>query len=115
ANIHAAGQNYQAKNDKKDIPAFRWDPPDLPAWALPGGSGKPNGTSADRGDPAEPRRTNNHGSIPTDDGYACPECGGPMWDNREDEQSSLRGGKRPDWKCRDKKCDTAVWVGRDVQ
>jgi hypothetical protein len=26
---------YQAANDKKGIPAFYWQPPQLPAWALP--------------------------------------------------------------------------------
>jgi hypothetical protein len=35
ARITAKGQHYQAANDKKQIPAFRWDPPELPAWALP--------------------------------------------------------------------------------
>lgn len=31
------GINYQpeSKNDRRDIPAFRWSPPDLPEWALP--------------------------------------------------------------------------------
>lgn len=47
ANIHAKGANYQSANEKKGIPAFRWDPPDLPAWALPGGSETPPETDAD--------------------------------------------------------------------
>jgi hypothetical protein len=35
----------------------------------------------------------------------CPKCGGPMWDNR----SSKRNPKAPDYKCRDKNCDGAIW------
>lgn len=36
---------------------------------------------------------------------ACPECNGPMWDNRE----SKRNPKAPDFKCKTKTCDGAVW------
>lgn len=32
------GWRYQAANDKKGIPAFYWQPPTLPAWALPPGA-----------------------------------------------------------------------------
>lgn len=42
ADIHDKGANYQGPNNQKNTPAFKWDPPDLPAWALPGGSGKPD-------------------------------------------------------------------------
>lgn len=35
ATISEKGQHYQAKNEKKQTPAFRWDPPALPKWALP--------------------------------------------------------------------------------
>lgn len=35
ANVHDAGKHYQGKNEKKNIPAFKWDPPNLPKWALP--------------------------------------------------------------------------------
>ena len=42
---------------------------------------------------------------------ACPACSGPMWDNRDDEKSAVNGGKRPDLKCKDKECDTAIWLG----
>lgn len=33
--VSEAGEHYVGKNDKKDMPAFRWSPPKLPAWALP--------------------------------------------------------------------------------
>jgi hypothetical protein len=36
---------------------------------------------------------------------ACPKCGGPMWDNREGKKNP----KAPDFKCKDKGCDGAVW------
>lgn len=35
----------------------------------------------------------------------CPECGGAMWDNRETKK-----GKQPDYKCKDKSCNKAVWL-----
>lgn len=35
----------------------------------------------------------------------CPECSGPMWDNRE-----TKTGKQPDYKCKDKSCGKAVWL-----
>jgi hypothetical protein len=36
---------------------------------------------------------------------ACPKCGGPMWDNR----ASKRNPKAPDFKCKDKNCEGALW------
>lgn len=35
----------------------------------------------------------------------CPDCGGPMWDNR-----ATKKGRQPDYKCKDKSCDKAVWL-----
>jgi hypothetical protein len=35
----------------------------------------------------------------------CPDCGGAMWDNRETKK-----GKQPDFKCKDKSCDKAIWL-----
>lgn len=36
---------------------------------------------------------------------ACPECKGAMWDNRENK----RNPKAPDFKCKNKECDGAIW------
>ncbi len=36
----------------------------------------------------------------------CPDCGGAMWDNRETKKSP----KQPDYKCKNKQCDKAVWL-----
>jgi len=36
----------------------------------------------------------------------CPKCGGKCWDNREIK----RNPKQPDWKCKDKNCNGAVWI-----
>ena len=41
ANIHDNGAH---RGKTKDGEWFSWDPPPLPSWALPGGSGRPNGT-----------------------------------------------------------------------
>lgn len=38
----------------------------------------------------------------------CPTCGGRMWDNR----ASKRNPKAPDFKCRDRSCDGALWPGQ---
>lgn len=35
----------------------------------------------------------------------CPDCGGQMWDNR-----ATKKGRQPDYKCKDKGCDKAVWL-----
>jgi hypothetical protein len=35
----------------------------------------------------------------------CPECNGQMWDNR-----ATKKGKQPDFKCKDKACNKAVWL-----
>ena len=42
------------------------------------------------------------------DSPACPKCGGRMWDNR----ASKRNPRAPDFKCRDRSCDGALWPGQ---
>lgn len=42
ANIHPSGKHYAGRDQKKNLDAMKWDPPQLPAWALPS-SAKPNG------------------------------------------------------------------------
>ena len=39
---------------------------------------------------------------------SCPECGGPMWDNRADKRSA----RAPDFRCRDQACDGRIWPGQ---
>jgi hypothetical protein len=36
----------------------------------------------------------------------CPQCQGAMWDNRE----SKRNPKAPDYKCKNRSCDGAIWL-----
>ena len=43
-------------------------------------------------------------------GPICPVCKGKMWDNRD----SKKNPKAPDFKCRDKSCDGAVWPDDNV-
>ena len=38
----------------------------------------------------------------------CPDCDGPMWDNRENKKNP----KGPDFKCKDKDCGKAVWLDK---
>lgn len=53
------------------------------------------------------RNVNGRGSRATQDEPECPECGGPMWDNRGDKPSP----RSPDYKCKDKDgCGHAIWL-----
>ena len=63
------------------------------------GAGSANGTAA-HAPVSENVSGADGGTTP-----ACPKCGGPMWDNR----SSKRNPKAPDFKCKDKNCEGAVW------
>jgi len=40
----------------------------------------------------------------------CPDCGGAMWDNR-----ATKKGNQPDYKCKDKSCNKAVWEPKEPQ
>lgn len=46
--------------------------------------------------------------VANTDGYqpTCPVCDGAMWDNREGK----RNPKAPDFKCKDKECNGAIWL-----
>ena len=37
----------------------------------------------------------------------CPQCGGPMWDNRN---SPKRTAKSPHYRCKNRQCQGAVWL-----
>ena len=38
----------------------------------------------------------------------CPKCGGAMWDNRETKKNP----RQPDFKCKNRACDEAVWLDK---
>lgn len=42
---------------------------------------------------------------PSPDAPDCPVCSGAMWDNR----GNKRNPRAPDFKCKDKACDGAIW------
>lgn len=46
---------------------------------------------------------------PSGDVPSCPQCEGPMWDNR-----ATKKGRQPDFKCKDKTCNKAVWLDSDA-
>ena len=53
--------NGQYKGKTKEGKEFKWDPPKLPAWALPGGSGKPDASTkqpASKKSPTPPSEDN---------------------------------------------------------
>lgn len=41
--------------------------------------------------------------------YHCPKCGEAMWDNRADKEARKVKPNYPDFKCRNKGCDHAIW------
>lgn len=46
------------------------------------------------------------------DPIPCPDCGGPMWDNREKKKSGNMQPKSPDLSCKDRTgCNKAIWLG----
>jgi hypothetical protein len=49
--VNNNGKHYQSANTKKGIPAFNWDAPQLPAWALP------DGASTAKPAPAKPAKS----------------------------------------------------------
>lgn len=54
------------------------------------------------------RRGARRGSAPAQQGAgvpSCPVCGGAMWDNR----GRKRNPNAPDFRCRDRQCDGAIW------
>jgi hypothetical protein len=131
ARVHEGGRFFAKL---KSGASFRWDPPTLPTWALPGGSGDPDrepaaapvaadaphraaqAPTAEGGADAAPRPapTAAPPAAPNGTGGAtCPKCDGPMWDNRERKTNP----KAPDFKCKDKACDGVIWPakgGRDA-
>jgi hypothetical protein len=77
------GSKYQPANTAKGTPAFNWMPPQLPAWALPGGTGYPPANSMDaRGEESQVPQSRPQGQSsapPSGGGFKpmrlCPECG----------------------------------------
>ena len=67
-----------------------------------GSSGDPQGASSGHSAAAG---TGDTSSVSTE---ACPKCGGPMWDNR----AGKRNPKAPDYKCKDRGCDGAIWPAK---
>lgn len=109
ATISDSGRYY---GKTKDGDVFHWDPPALPEWALPGGSGRPTATEkVDKRTGEVPDDAPSRPApppTPADDMISCPKCGGDMWDNR----TSKTNPKAPDLKCKDKAgCDHAIWLG----
>jgi len=43
----------------------------------------------------------------------CEKCGSEMWDNRPSKESGKYSPKSPDFKCKNKECNHAVWSGKD--
>jgi len=50
---------------------------------------------------------------PASDVPACPECGGDMYDNRPQKKSGEFKPNSPDFKCKNKDCNKAIWPKRE--
>lgn len=109
AHVHPQGSHY---GKTKDGERFRWDPPALPAWALPDGDGKPEAGSQAAAPPPAQNGAKTQPSAPAKGGdLACPSCGGKVWDNRAKKQSGDFSAKSPDYSCRDKEgCGWVLWI-----
>ena len=47
------------------------------------------------------------------DGQHCPQCDGPVWDNRPQKREDPSRRRSPDFACKDKGgCKWAVWPGQ---
>lgn len=66
----------------------------------------PGSTPNSRTPAAAPASTSERARRDEDATPGCPTCGGDMWDNR----TSKRNPKAPDYKCRDRDCNGAVWL-----
>lgn len=49
-------------------------------------------------------------TAPSTQEVPCPKCGGRTWDNR----LTKRNPKQPDFKCRDRACDGAIWPPKNT-
>jgi hypothetical protein len=81
-----------------------------PLQPLDGGSTKTEATPSDSAParpttPARPATATRAATPARTPVPLCPICGGPMWDNRENK----RNPKAPDFKCKDRECDGAIW------
>lgn len=69
------------------------------------------GRSSSNGD-SQPRQQQRAPAADAQDNGAdsdvppCPDCGGPVWDNRNDK----RNPRAPDFKCKAKACGAGVWL-----
>ena len=70
---------------------------------LAGGGRKPSGGGGGPQRGNSRPKTRSAGQIAPE---ACPKCGGDMWDNSTDK----RNPRAPDYKCKDRDCDGAVWL-----
>lgn len=80
-----------------------------------------NRSGAEQGDAAQPVASPPSWDAPppedpwgppapqTLDVQPCPDCGGPMWDNRPKKAAGEFSPKAPDFKCKDKSCEGVVW------
>lgn len=59
--------------------------------------------------PAEEMQGQANGTPQSTDGPTCPDCGSDCWDNSDDPKAAANGGKRPNYKCKDRDCDWASW------
>lgn len=43
---------------------------------------------------------------------SCPDCDGPMYDNRRDKATGQKKSTYPDFKCKDRNCGKVIWIDR---
>jgi hypothetical protein len=54
-------------------------------------------------------------ASPASDVPACPDCGGDMYDNRPQKATGEFKANSPDFKCKNKDCNKAIWPKRKAE
>ena len=70
----------------------------------------PTGDVPDADYTTQPEITSEKKQVSKSTAQKCPDCGGQMWDNR-----ATKKGRQPDYKCKDKACNKAVWLDSEAK
>lgn len=106
ATLNTHGLSDQFTQDMEDFAGDRehGSPDPSPAGSQTSSGGSARRSSGQSSPPASSRATD----IPS-----CPECSGPMWDNRPKKASGQYKATAADFACKDKQCGGKVWPPKD--
>lgn len=109
ATTHTDPHRGRFRGKTKDQTKFSWDPPALPAWALPGGSGQQPAPAVVDLETGEILDDDDTPTAPPPPPFRCPRCQGEVWDNRDNKPANRLNA--PDLVCKDRRaCGWRVWM-----